>query len=444
MKKIILSLFSCCLLINCFAQTDYIKNPSVGIHFFYNDFETAQELRTGGLASVIRTKNWKNTSRMVGGLAVSYLKGVSNNVDFISTASGSFVEYPVPGSTGFGSAKFLLDITAVANVKLLSDKYVFTPYVSLGAGASKYAGYYGAFIPTGVGFQVNIFDEAFLLVNSQYRIPVTENIAYHLYHSIGFAGNISKRKVVEPAPLPPPPAEVPSDRDRDGVLDVNDQCPDVAGVAALQGCPDQDSDGITDSADKCPTVAGLSKYQGCPIPDTDKDGINDETDKCIDVPGVARYQGCPVPDTDKDGINDEEDKCPNEVGPSSNYGCPLIEEAVVQRVNKAAQNIFFATGSAKLLSKSNASLNSVVSILNDNPGYKVDIDGHTDNVGTAVKNQQLSEARANSVKIYLKSKGIDEARMIATGYGFDKPVADNKTAAGRSKNRRVEMRLRNY
>ena len=444
MKKIILTALAFGLLINSFAQDEYKKTPSIGIHFFYNDFKTAEELRSGGLASVIRTKNWSKTSRMTAGLAASYLKGVSNHVDFIGTASASFLDYPLPDKGTSGTIKFLLDVTAVANFKLVSDNYYFTPYVSLGGGVSKYGGYYGAFIPVGAGIQVNVFDEAFLLINSQYRIPVTENVAYHLYHSIGFAGNIVKRKVAEPAPLPAPPVEAPKDRDNDGVIDENDKCPDVAGIASLQGCPDQDGDAIADADDKCPTIAGLAKYQGCPIPDTDKDGINDENDKCIDVAGVARFQGCPVPDTDKDGVNDEEDKCPSEAGPVSNYGCPVIEEAVVTRVNKAAQNIFFVTGSSKLLAKSNASLNGVVTILNENPSYKVDIDGHTDNVGKAEFNQTLSEARANAVRNYFISKGIDESRLIAAGHGFDMPVADNKTAAGRGKNRRVEMKLRNY
>ena len=153
-------------------------------------------------------------------------------------------------------------------------------------------------------------------------------------------------------------------------------------LAALHGCPDRDGDGIADKDDKCPDVAGLAKYQGCPIPDTDKDGINDEEDKCPNVPGVARYQGCPIPDTDKDGVNDEEDKCPNEAGPASNFGCPVIDVVVVEKVNKAAKNIFFATGSAKLLAKSYGSLKDVAQILKDNPSYKINIDGYTDITGS--------------------------------------------------------------
>ena len=151
-----------------------------------------------------------------------------------------------------------------------------------------------------------------------------------------------------------------------------------------------------------------------------------------------------MPDTDRDGVNDEEDKCPNEAGPASNFGCPVIEQAVIEKINLAAKNIFFNTGNAILMAKSNASLDNVVKILKDDPTYQVDISGHTDNVGDAAKNHTLSHDRANAVKAYLVSKGIDQSRVTSEGYGADKPVADNKTAAGRAQNRRVELKLRNY
>lgn len=212
----------------------------------------------------------------------------------------------------------------------------------------------------------------------------------------------------------------------------------------MQGCPDRDNDNIADKDDNCPDVQGLAKYKGCPIPDTDKDGINDEDDKCPLVAGIARYMGCPVPDTDKDGVNDEDDKCPNEVGPASNFGCPVIAPEIIEKVNIAAKNIFFATGSSKLLPKSFASLDNVVKILREHMNYLADIDGHTDTVGTAEKNLILSRERAGSVKAYFISKGIDESRITSNGFGFTRPVASNKTAAGKAKNRRVEIRLRNY
>ncbi len=239
---------------------------------------------------------------------------------------------------------------------------------------------------------------------------------------------------------------IPADSDGDGIVDSKDKCPSVPGLERYQGCPipDTDGDGINDEEDKCPTVAGLAKYQGCPIPDTDGDGVNDEEDKCPTVAGLAKYQGCPIPDTDKDGVNDEVDKCPNEAGPASNSGCPVIDVVIVERVNKAAQNIFFSINSAKLLAKSFKSLKEVVKIMNDNPSYKIDVDGHTSNTGGTELNQKLSDSRAKSVRQYLIDNGVDESRIVATGYGETKPIADNKTAAGRSKNRRVEMHLKNY
>ena len=248
-----------------------------------------------------------------------------------------------------------------------------------------------------------------------------------------------------PAPPPPPiPVVVVLDRDGDGVNDIVDRCPDIAGLPSLQGCPDRDGDGIADIDDKCPEIFGVARYQGCPIPDTDGDGINDELDKCPAVPGIARYQGCPIPDTDGDGVNDEEDKCINEKGPASNFGCPVISEAIIKRVNVAAQNIFFQTAKSTLLPKSFPKLNDVVTILKDNPSFKVQIDGHTDFVGNDAYNQTLSEQRAAAVKAYLVSQGIAESRLSSAGYGESRPVADNNTAAGKAKNRRVEMTLRNY
>jgi outer membrane protein OmpA-like peptidoglycan-associated protein len=442
MKKLFFLLIALSFFATSFSQeANYKKGQALGVSFFLNDFKTASEIRSNGLVDVLKEGNFFKFSRMNPGLAVNYLSGISNHADFIGTIGGSFVDYPIEGIGTQGRDKFLLEATAALNLKLLSDHYWVTPFIDLGVGGSKYGKRFSAFIPAGLGFQVNVLDDAFLLINSQYRVPVTENASYHFYHSIGIAGTISKKK--EPAPKA---VEIPviTDRDGDGVLDSLDACPDSAGLSALQGCPDRDGDGIADKDDKCPDVAGLAKYQGCPIPDTDKDGINDEEDKCPNVPGVARYQGCPVPDTDGDGVNDEEDKCPNEAGVASNFGCPVIDVVTVEKVNKAAQNIFFATNSYKLLAKSYKSLKEVAQILKDNPGYKIDVDGYTDITGNADKNQILSENRANSVKQYLVENGIDESRIVSTGHGINDPIADNKTVAGRAKNRRVEMHLRNY
>jgi outer membrane protein OmpA-like peptidoglycan-associated protein len=143
-------------------------------------------------------------------------------------------------------------------------------------------------------------------------------------------------------------------------------------------------------------------------------------------------------------VNDEADKCILDKGPASNFGCPVISEEIIKRVKIAAQNIFFETAKSTLLAKSFPKLNDVVSILRDNASFKLQIDGHTDFVGNDEYNQTLSEQRAASVSAYLVSKGIAENRISSAGYGESRPVADNKTAAGKAQNRRVEMTLRNY
>jgi outer membrane protein OmpA-like peptidoglycan-associated protein len=210
-------------------------------------------------------------------------------------------------------------------------------------------------------------------------------------------------------------------------------------LAKYQGCPipDTDGDGINDEEDKCPNTAGLARYQGCPIPDKDADGINDEEDKCPDQPGVARYQGCPIPDRDGDGVNDEEDRCPDVAGIVSNYGCP--------EVKFKPENITFGTGSAVLTKGGVKELTDQVlpGIKALDTKYRLEIHGHTDNTGNAKLNQTLSEKRAASVKAWLVKNGIDASRLDVKGFGDTQPVADNKTTAGRAKNRRVDFKLLN-
>lgn len=441
MKKIMLSVLAIVACAFVFAQDTYKKGGSLGLHFIFTDFKTAADLRTNGLSDVLNDGQWKKTSRMKPGLALSYMFGFSEHLDFAGILSGTFTEYPVPNRVADGNQNLLLEAVGTVNLKLLTDKYYFTPFLTAGIGASKYKGYYSAIMPLGVGLQGRLTEGTFVLLQSQYRVPVSENAAYHLYHSLGIAQTVQKKRepVVEVPPVP-----VVVDRDGDGVLDVDDKCPDVPGLASLQGCPDKDGDGIADADDKCPDVAGTAKYQGCPVPDTDGDGINDEQDKCPTVAGLARYQGCPIPDTDGDGINDEEDKCPTRAGTAANQGCPEIAKEVIEKVTMAAKNVFFATGSYKLLTKSFRSLNEVAEIMKADETLMLDIDGHTDEVGTNESNQVLSENRAGAVRDYLISKGVPDSRMKSAGYGEEKPVADNKTAAGRAKNRRTEMTVRNY
>ncbi|HPH23557.1 MAG TPA: OmpA family protein [Chitinophagaceae bacterium] len=455
MKKIIFSLLALSLVGVSFAQTatttSYKKRPTLSVNFFLKDFKTPDRIGGSSLASVLNNKQWAKPSEMTPGISVGYFEGLSEHVDFMANLGGTFVDYPFLGRPKLNSEKFLVELDANVNLKLVSDKYAVVPFLSAGAGISMHGGnYFGAFIPVGGGLQIKLGDEgSFLFTQMSYRIPVTTtNVNYNMNYSLGFGSPLVEKKEppVKVIPPMPPKKEEPKDTDKDGIVDSLDKCPTVAGIAKYKGCPipDTDKDGINDEQDKCPTVAGLAKYQGCPIPDTDKDGINDEEDKCPTVAGLARYQGCPIPDTDKDGINDEEDKCPTIAGPASNNGCPVLTEEKKKAVELAAKDIYFVTGSSVIQKKSYTKLDAVLALLKDeeNKTLSLDIEGYTDNTGKASSNLKLSQARANAVKAYLVKKGIAADRLSATGFGIENPVADNKTAAGRAQNRRVELKLK--
>ena len=438
MKKILLGIIALLFAGLGFSQEPPLKNQFkkgklLGVHFTLHDFETAADLQDRGLSAVLNEHQWYKTSRMSPGLAISYTQGLTDNIDFMARLGGTFIAYPLPGKPVPVNDKLLIESDVNVNFKLLPDNYWVSPYISAGLGASVWNGYFGAYIPTGLGLQVNFYNTTYLILQAQYRFPVASSTTErHLFYSFGIAGNIGKKKA--PVVLAPPPPPIAVDTDNDGIIDSLDVCPTVPGLAQFKGCPDTDKDGIEDREDKCPTVAGLAKYQGCPIPDTDNDGVNDEEDKCPTVAGLAKYQGCPIPDTDNDGVNDEEDHCITIAGVPENKGCPLI------KFN--ASNVQFASGTSTLTAGAKTELNKLVPIMNAQyTDIKVTIEGHTDNTGKAETNQKLSESRSASVKKYLVAKGISADRLTTGGFGADKPVEDNSTKAGKAKNRRVEFRI---
>jgi len=104
-------------------------------------------------------------------------------------------------------------------------------------------------------------------------------------------------------------------------------------------------------------------------------------------------------------------------------------------------NVFFNTGKSTLRPDSYKELNELVEVMKFKKNMKIEISGHTDNVGDDDANQKLSEARANAVRKYLLKKGIEPARVVAVGYGETKPIAYNDTKEGRQKNRRTEVKI---
>lgn len=146
-------------------------------------------------------------------------------------------------------------------------------------------------------------------------------------------------------------------------------------------------------------------------------------------------------DTDGDGVEDKLDQCPNTPGTKNYYGCPEVEKEVADVMDLAIKGVLFNSGSADIKKESLSVLDQVVTVLSGHLNYKLNVNGHTDNLGDAAENLALSQDRAASVKKYLVSKGLAESRIVATGYGDTKPIADNATAEGKGKNRRVEFRI---
>jgi len=263
----------------------------------------------------------------------------------------------------------------------------------------------------------------------------------------------------EPAPLAAPPPLDP-DRDRDGVENAADACPDEAGVAnpdpKLNGCPvkDRDGDRVADAEDACPDEAGVAtadaKTNGCPLPkDTDQDKIPDEADACPSEAGVAtndpKTNGCPPPkDSDGDGILDPEDACPNAPGPKAEdpktNGCPTAR--LEQNEIRILEPVKFAKNSDRLAPESEPVLTSVMEVLQAHKEVtKLEVRGHTDSRGGAAANLDLSKRRAASVMKWLIAHGIAAERLGSNGFGQTRPIDTNDTEDGRKNNRRVEFRI---
>ncbi|HVW94885.1 MAG TPA: DUF6089 family protein [Mucilaginibacter sp.] len=156
-------------------------------------------------------------------------------------------------------------------------------------------------------------------------------------------------------------------------------------------------------------------------------------------------------DSDGDGVPDFYDKCPDSPAGTKvdGSGCPLpvakdvkvyVTDADRKVVKDAIQNLEFDFGKATIRSRSYASLDRVADLL-ISKNFSLKLAGHTDNVGSDDANLRLSKERAESVKAYLVSKGVNPSRIEATGYGETQPIASNKTAKGRQMNRRVEFTL---
>lgn len=411
----------------------------------------------------------------------------------------------ITASTNYQNNLFVAVDARAKAALFFKEKQFVLPYVSTGLGVMKIESTSGVDmqVPIELGLDFRLANGFYLSTSTEYRLSFEEmkdsevnSFTNSMFHSAGIRMIIGDKEDETPPPPPPPPViEEPADADGDGVVDAEDTCPDVAGLAKFAGCPDTDGDDIQDSVDDCPEVAGLEAFKGCPdtdsdgladnkdecpteagpssnngcpikVVDRDNDGVEDSADDCPDTPGAAKFNGCPdtdgdgvadkkdqcpstpgmakfngCPDTDGDGVADKSDKCPTTKGTIANNGCPEIKQEDKATLSFATQAIEFETGSSTIRTTSLPILDKVAGIMIKYPDYSMSINGYTDSVGNDANNLALSQKRAKACFDYLISKGVSSSRMSSAGYGEASPIADNGTKEGRQRNRRVEFSI---
>lgn len=216
-------------------------------------------------------------------------------------------------------------------------------------------------------------------------------------------------------------------------------------IASVTGC------GKAVNADDLVTGAAMTRFASNILlsekMDRDGDGVVDNLDRCPDTPRGVKVDkdGCPQ-DSDKDGVADFKDYCPDTPAGTTvdANGCPVPVATKSAEVTDAGtwlyKDIQFENNKADLRLSSYDTLNEISAALKGQPGLNIEIQGHTDSSGARSYNQNLSRKRAQSVKSYLVTQGIDPARMAIRGYGPDRPIASNASKEGRARNRRVEIK----
>ena len=289
-----------------------------------------------------------------------------------------------------------------------------TPYLLIGVGyedvSDEKLGYdssaYGNY---GAGLKWKVYEDIALRAEVKHLLR-TDDGGNELYYGVGISIPFGEKASAQPT-------------------EEKEEAPAAAVIL------DGDNDGVLDNADKCPTtLAGRTvDTQGCEL-DGDKDGVVDALDKCPATPAgrTVDAQGCEL-DSDKDGVVDALDKCPNtKVGNRVDVnGC---SESVVLAIT-------FENASAKIDVANSPQLKKYADFMKLNTEYDVTIIGHTDSRGSAAFNKTLSTKRAVSVKNDLVSRGVEDSRIKTLGSGEEQPIADNATAEGRAKNRRIEAQL---
>jgi outer membrane protein OmpA-like peptidoglycan-associated protein len=490
MKKLFIAVLFFCVA-NIYAQQKPVTgNHKVGLHFMLNDFSS---------------KLFNPAFTMHSGFGLDYYRTIFKKIDAVGTLNMSSVNYLVPPlNVPFGSNNLLLDVNAGVHLKAFDDSKLLNPFVIAKMGYSKYVSLNGFSVQPGVGLQANVYNQVYIVSTIEYRKALSNRINNIMYYSIGLATNIGKTKQPKEVKQKPVAVKKPKSKQITiKVIDELTGLPLEYATVSVIGPDGTKQEAITNNNGEVVfndilvanyTVAATLnniEAKGATITANDFNAKNNElnytlshNDPRFTLVGIAVDKNANKPiegtvvtiknltkgtvsyatSTQPKGefrIQLESGSMYEIVGKKESY-ISNIEKISTQGLTRSAtlyvelelgieeaktgktivlNKIFFATGSASIDVNASSDLNKLVQFLKDNPTAKLEIQGHTDNVGSQESNVKLSQQRANSIVTYLTQNGIDANQLIAIGYGDKKPIATNTTAEGRSRNRRVEMKV---
>ena len=496
----ILLLLTFFILQNSFAQKaeKQIKPFTLGVQVFYNDFKTPQLIKTSSLSTVLNTGTWANPKNMEGGFGITTMKGIKPKIDLVAALNLSWVNYQLPNSfTLFGSTHTMLDFNVGGHLKLFTDKRSINPFIITKLGYEKYKTYSGFNAQPGVGIQISFLNEFFLIPTFQYKLPFGTNTSAQFLYGINISAPLKKSKKAplvkknvekdititvndEATGLPLPNATVfitkaygtkqEAVTNEEGIIIFSKiKSGDYTITATLNNISASTAN-VTEqdfSNKNVPLTYTLlhndprfTLVGNVVDKSANNNPVGGTTVSATNIQTNAANTSVSNATLGEFSIQLESNSDFTVVGKKANY-ISNIETVSTKGLNRSAtlyvklklgienaegksiilNNISFATGSATLNTTTSTDLNKLAQFLKDNDAAKLEIQGHTDDVGNLQSNITLSEQRANAVVNYLVANGIDKNRLTAKGYGPANPIASNKTASGKAKNRRVEMKL---
>ncbi len=351
----------------------------------------------------------------------------------IFTLNSIIDKYPIPNQKVSYAG-----VDGIFKYRFINEK-TFDPFVQIGGGYTWVNQIGSGSLNSGFGTNLWFNNSIGLQIQTLYKQGVMKYGVSHWQHSAALIIKLGKK-----------------DTDNDGIIDDNDKCPDEFGLIEFNGCPDTDGDGVIDSKDLCPINAGPSEMSGCP--DNDGDGTPDKYDSCPKTQGPINNNGCPLKDTDSDGIIDKQDKCPKTPGVKENNGCPKvltqlekatqqakireynngIKKEVSTKIGKLTKLIKFNDKNTMYTPDSKNALDAIATVMAPQLYLNFHIAAHTDTTGSSETNTEITNARAENIRVYLTSKGV-KTLVTIQGYGDKNPIANNNTKQGRLLNNRIEI-----